>query len=50
MEDKEFILCVHCVDQYLLKNLNGKKIIKEQCIKCYNDQVSFSLTIIHRDV
>lgn len=50
MEDKDFLLCVHCVDQYFLKNINGKKIIKDQCIKCYDDSVSLSIKIIHRGV
>ncbi len=34
------LLCVHCVDQYILPELNGKKINKDQCIKCYDDPVT----------
>jgi hypothetical protein len=40
-------LCVHCTEQYLVKEedliniINDKKIFKDQCTKCYNDAVNF---------
>ena len=42
------LLCVHCVDQYLLNNINGKRINKDQCLKCYDDPVSLSFKNIHK--
>ena len=39
------LLCVHCVDQYLLNNIDGKRINKDQCIKCYDDPVSLLLKL-----
>ena len=42
------LLCVHCVDQYLLNNIDGKRINKDQCIKCYDDPVSLTFKIIHK--
>lgn len=41
------LLCVHCVDQYLLNNIDGKRINKDQCLKCYDDPVSLYFKIIH---
>lgn len=34
------LLCVHCVEQYLLTEINGKRINKDQCLKCYDDPVN----------
>lgn len=36
-EHKE--LCKHCIDQYICKSVAGKKIHRDQCIKCYDDSV-----------
>jgi hypothetical protein len=34
-------ICVHCTEQYLVEDIKGKKIFKDQCTKCYNDAVNF---------
>jgi hypothetical protein len=38
---EEVPLCVHWVDLYLSRSIEGKKIFKDQCTKCYNDAVNF---------
>ena len=49
MLDKE-LLCVHCVDQYLLDKIEGKKIYKDQCMRCYEDPVKYLLFLNYRDL
>ena len=43
---EEVPLCVHWVDLYLSRNIEGKKIFKDQCTKCYNDAVNNIIFII----
>ena len=37
---EESVLCQHFVDQYLSKSVAGKRIHRDQCVKCYDDPVS----------
>ncbi len=37
---EEVPLCVHWVDLYLSRSIEGKKIFKDQCTKCYSDAVN----------
>lgn len=38
MSDQQ-VLCKHCIDQYISKSVAGKKIHRDQCVKCYDDAV-----------
>jgi hypothetical protein len=49
MSEKQ-LLCVHCVEQYLLNSIEGKRINKDQCLKCYDDPVSSKFIIIHKNI
>ena len=40
------LLCVHCVDHYLLDKIDGMKVHKDQCMRCYEDQVKYFFLII----
>ena len=41
------ILCKHCKDQYICKSVAGKKIHRDQCVKCYDDSVRYIYIIKH---
>ncbi len=38
MSEKE-LLCKHCTPQNITKSVAGKKVHRDQCVKCYDDSV-----------
>ena len=48
MSDKP-LLCNHCVDQYISKSVAGRKVHRDQCVKCYDDSVRFLIYIYFHD-
>ena len=40
MSDQD--LCKHFIDQYISKSVAGRKIHRDQCVKCYDDPVRIS--------
>jgi hypothetical protein len=34
-------LCVHCVKENITYSVQGKKVHRDQCQKCYDDSVSY---------
>ncbi len=39
------LLCQHCIDQNISKSVAGRKIHRDQCVKCYDDSVSIIIYI-----
>jgi hypothetical protein len=33
------LLCQHCIAQNITKSVAGRKIHRDQCVKCYDDSV-----------
>ena len=39
------LLCQHCIDQNISKSVAGRKIHRDQCVKCYDDSVRIIIYI-----
>ena len=46
MSEQE-VLCKHCNEQNICKSVAGKKVHRDQCVKCYDDPVSIKSLIIY---